>query len=107
MALITVASTEQGVAKSTTALHLAQGIAITGLRTLLVDFTPNGTVSEWLGCRRVEGEPCSSAFLEARGDLAKVPETVIVEDIRENLDIIPSGPELQNNAQRFVPVHVC
>lgn len=95
MALITVASTEQGVAKSTTALHLAQGIAITGLKTLLVDFTPNGTSSKWLNCERTAGEPSSSAFVDSKGDLAKIPETVIVEDIRENLDLIPSGPELQ------------
>ena len=47
--IVTVSNRKGGVGKTTTAVHLAHGLAMKGLRTLLVDLDPQGHVAPALG----------------------------------------------------------
>ncbi len=100
MAIICVASTESGVGKSTLALHLAQGSAVTGLSTVLVDFTDDCTITRALELSPGEA-PSAHSLIEARGELEKVPANVITESVRENLDVLAASPRLARTVQRL------
>jgi chromosome partitioning protein len=71
-----------GVAKTTTAIHLAHGLARAGRRVLLVDGDPQGNVADWLAvdapialADAILGQPIVSA-------IAKAPQ---------GFDVLPSG----------------
>jgi chromosome partitioning protein len=94
VALITIASTEHNVTKSYTAAHIAHGAAITGLKTLIIDLSPDAGVSTLLGCTLNKSNPSSADLIRAHGKLENVPAEIIVENIRPDLDIIPSNGDL-------------
>lgn len=100
MAIICVASTESGVGKSTLALHLAQGSAITGLSTVLVDFSDDCSITRALEIEPGDN-PSASSLIEARGELEKVPANVVTEDVRENLDVLAASPQLARTVRRL------
>lgn len=87
MTRIAVTNLKGGVAKTTTAIGLAEALADTGRRVLLVDLDPQGTASRWLGVP-ADGR----AFLDvlADADGARVDDLVSETGV-ENLDVIPSG----------------
>lgn len=74
-----------GVGKTTTAIHLAAGLARQGARVLLVDTDPQGNVGHAFGVRR-EHTLCDLM----RGEAAL--DDVVVRGVRERLDLIPSNP---------------
>ena len=85
MRSIAVVNMKGGVGKTTTAIHLAAGLAGRGSRVLLVDADPQGNVGHALGVRR--DRTIRELMLgEATAD------DVIVRGVRDNLDIIPSSP---------------
>ena len=49
MRILTIANQKGGVGKTTTAVTIAHGLAIAGVRTLLVDLDPQGHVAFSLG----------------------------------------------------------
>ena len=55
MKVITVANQKGGVGKTTTAVHLAHGLARAGKRVLLVDFDPQGQAATALGLKPEPG----------------------------------------------------
>jgi chromosome partitioning protein len=85
MRRIAVVNMKGGVGKTTTAVHLAAGLARAGLRTLLVDADPQGNVAHVFGI--AVGVSLTDLLT---GDAE--PEAVIVRGVRERLDVIPATP---------------
>jgi chromosome partitioning protein len=85
MRQIAVVNMKGGVGKTTTAIHLAAGLAARGSRVLLVDADPQGNAGHALGVRR------DITIRELMLGQATADE-VIVRDVRKGLDVIPSTP---------------
>jgi len=90
MKTIVIANAKGGVAKTTTALHLAVGFADRGLRTIAIDMDPQGTLSQQLGVQAtdirtvrevlVEGLAPRDALIAVRPHLQLLPANILLAD---------------------------
>ena len=94
MRKIAVVNMKGGVGKTTTAVHVAAGLASRGKRVLLVDCDPQGNVGHALGVR----SPQTVEHL-LMGDAT--PHDVIRKGVRDRLDVIPSSPAAFSLEQRL------
>lgn len=85
MQQIAVVNMKGGVGKTTTAIHLAAGLARRGRRVLLVDVDPQGNVGHALGVYR---ERTLRELLLGDATL----DDVIARGVRERLDVVPATP---------------
>jgi len=95
MTILTIANQKGGVGKTTTAVTLAHGLAMTGQKTLLVDLDPQGHVAFALGVDKAPGLYRLIAEEE--------PISNVIVNVRENLDIVP-GDKKTEKAKRTVVV---
>ncbi len=83
---IAVMNQKGGTGKTTTAVNLSAGIAEKGIKTLLIDMDPQGSVGVSLGIR---GEKTITDFL-----MNKAPLADCLIPVRKDLDVITSNEKL-------------
>lgn len=96
---IAIANEKGGVAKTTTALSLGGALIEQGKRVLLVDLDPQANLTLGLGYKPKEITQSIAQVMLNSANIA----TVIKNTSIDNLDLVPSNPEL-GMAERFLPV---
>lgn len=93
--VIAVVNFKGGSGKTTSAAHLAQYLALTGLRVLAVDLDPQASLSSLYGFQP-ELDQVSSIYDAIRYDGSKKPLSEIIRPTNfPGLDIVPANLELQ------------
>ena len=79
--VIAVSNHKGGVGKTTSTLNIGAGIALKGIKVLLIDIDPQSNLTQCLGITDVE----KSIYGALRGD-----HDLPIIKINENLDVVPS-----------------
>ncbi|MEL7436381.1 MAG: ParA family protein [Chloroflexota bacterium] len=100
MKIITLLNEKGGVGKTTTATHLAAGLAIRGHRVVLVDTDPQGHATVTLGNKKVPGFYDLMVRDADFSSVARVVSPEIYEvrgkTVRGQLYLVPSNVETRN-----------
>ena len=96
---IGIANQKGGVGKTTTTVSLAAGLAVLGIRVLVVDLDPQGNASTGLGVRVEEGQPSVYGVLVDGDDPADAIRSTDVE----GLSLLPSSLDLAGAEVELVP----
>lgn len=95
MRRIAVVNHKGGTGKTTTAVHLAAGLADAGRRVLLIDLDPQGNVGQWFGL----GEDDLKVADLARG---RTPAGEAVVEVRDGLDVLASDWHLAEAEETLI-----
>ncbi|AXE40279.1 ParA family protein [Acidipropionibacterium virtanenii] len=102
--VVAVANQKGGVGKTTTAVNLGVGLAMSGLRVLIVDVDPQGNATTALGIDHDLGTPGTYEVLideEPISPLARMsPETPGLEVLPATIDLSGADLQLANVRQR-------
>lgn len=88
--IIAIANQKGGVGKTTTAINLSSCLAEAGQKVLTVDFDPQGNATSGLGFEKEYMDKTVYELLMGECNL----ESCILQEIQENLDILPSDVDL-------------
>lgn len=88
--IIAVANQKGGVGKSTTAINLSACLAEKGKKVLTIDIDPQGNTTSGLGVDKNSVEKTLYELLLAELNI----HDVIVKDVVENVDLVPSNVNL-------------
>lgn len=88
MRKIAIANRKGGVGKTTTAVNISAGLAMAGIRTLLIDADSQGHCSKSLGA---DGSGALAALLDG--------VQIMPEEVRTNLFLISGGRELTGSVR--------
>lgn len=93
MKVVSFANQKGGVGKTTTAVTLAHGLALSGRRVLLVDMDAQGHVALSLGL------PKNPGLFRLVCEKQELPSVVV--EARENLDILPGDKQSEEVQREF------
>lgn len=88
--IIAVANQKGGVGKTTTSINLSSCLAALGKKVLAVDMDPQGNMTSGLGIDKNDVEYTVYDLILGEADI----ETVICENVLENLDVLPTNVDL-------------
>lgn len=88
--IISIANQKGGVGKTTTTINLSACLAEAGKRVLVIDMDPQGNTTSGLGIEKDEAENTVYEVILRTVDI----KDAIIENIFDNLDIIPSNVNL-------------
>jgi chromosome partitioning protein len=88
--IVALLNQKGGVGKTTTTVNLGAALAVSGLRTLLVDMDPQSNLSLHFGVETDEGRPSTGSLFSQPP--AKIEDCIVKG--RDNLSFIPADTEL-------------
>jgi chromosome partitioning protein len=90
MKKVAIANQKGGVGKTTTAINLATAVALTGIKTLLIDLDPQANVTSGLGIEKGSGDNHVYSAIIGEKPIADI----IVPTLVPTLNLAPAGIDL-------------
>ena len=96
MTVLTVCNHKGGTGKTTTAIHVAAAMGLSGYRVLAIDLDPQGFLTRMLGVGEPAEEASSLALFDPDVRLGEVPARAM-----SGFDLLPSSTKLTNRMRRL------
>ena len=96
MAVLSVCNHKGGTGKTTTAVHVAAALGLSGYEVLVIDLDPQGFLTFMVGIDEPPPEESSLAFFEEEASLDTIPV-----QSTSKFDLIPYSGNLVNAARRL------